>query len=162
MEIWKTIEGFENYQVSNLGNVKSKQPNKKERILKFRVGKFGYLRVMLQDKIIKKEALVHRLVATAFIPNVEKKAQVNHINSIKSDNRVDNLEWNTREENMQHSYSSGRNKKAKAVSRYNLNEIKNYKTIKEAGLDNNISTASIHQCLRGKSKTCNGYKWKYI
>lgn len=159
MEVWKKIKGFENYQISNLGNVKSIQPNKKEKILKFRYTKYGYVRVML---VGKKELLVHRLVALEFIPNIHNKPQVNHINGIKNDNRVDNLEWCTQSENIIHSLNIGRVKKHKEIVRYNDKETKKYYSIKEASLDNNVSTASISQCLKGKSKTSNSYKWKYL
>jgi hypothetical protein len=161
MEIWKTINGFENYKVSNLGKVLSYQKNKKELILKERITKHGYCRVMLQKGIIKKECFIHRLVADAFIENKENKEQINHLDLNKSNNRVENLEWCTRSENMIHSLLNGRNKKYKKIVRYNLSEEKIYHSIKIASQENNISTSSIHQCLKGKSKTSNGYKWKY-
>lgn len=162
MEVWKKIEEFEYYEVSNLGRVKSNQPNKKEKILKNRVSKFGYIRVMLQNRNVKKESLVHRLVCLAFLPNTGNKPQVNHINGIKSDNRLENLEWCSVLENMFHSLNNGRNKKSVSVIRYLGNKATIYHTIKSASIDNEVSTASIHQCLKGKSKTCNGYKWKYL
>lgn len=111
MEIWKTIKGFENYQVSNLGNVKSLEKyylmrNKypillKERILK-QVNSNGYLSVGVHLNNKQKTIKVHRLVAIAFIPNLFNKASVNHINGIKSDNRFENLEWCTSKENTKH------------------------------------------------------------
>lgn len=159
MEVWKKIDGFENYEVSSYGNVKSLQPNKNEKILKFRYTKYGYVRVMLSGK---KEVLVHRLVANAFIENIENKSQVNHINCIKNDNRIENLEWCTQSENMKHSLDNNRNKKHKEIFRYKNNEIKLYHSIKEASIDNCVSRASISQCLKGKSKTSNGYNWKYL
>ena len=103
-EIWKQLENYEGlYEVSNFGNIKSLGNNKEkcEKIMKGTIAK-GYVRVTLRKNNIAKISLVHRLVARQFIPNLEKKEQVNHINGIKSDNNVDNLEWNTAFENMQH------------------------------------------------------------
>jgi len=162
MEVWKKITGFENYEVSDLGNVKSSQPNKKERFLKLRISRFGYARVMLQQNNIKKEVLVHRLVALHFIENTLNKEQVNHIDCNKLNNKVSNLEWCNQSENMIHSLNNGRNKKAREIIRGIDTEFVVYKSIKEASIDNNVSTASIHQCLKGKSKTCKGYKWMYL
>jgi len=163
MEIWKTIEGFENYEISNLGNIKSNQLNKKEKLLKLRKTKFGYARVILYNKEIRKDYLVHRLVALHFIKNYNNnKLQVNHIDCNKLNNSVENLEWCTQSENIIHSLNNGRNKKGKKVFRYLGNEIKTYDNIKLASIDNNVSTASIQQCLKGKSKMCNRYKWKYL
>lgn len=95
MEIWKVIKGYEKYQVSNLGRVKSFFS--KEKILKLRNHR-GYSLVNLSNKTFK----VHRLVAEAFLENETKKPEVNHKNKIKSDNTVSNLEWVTREENIYH------------------------------------------------------------
>lgn len=157
MEIWKTIDGFKNYEVSNLGNVKSKYFNK-EKILKFRVTKFGYIRVMLQENGVKKECLVHRLVAKAFIKNNNLTLEVNHKDLDKSNNRVENLEWVTKSQNINHSYLNGRNKKNKKVIR---EDGKIYNSIVEASLDNNVTTTAINNCLNNKSKKSNGYVFKY-
>lgn len=103
MEQWKTIDEYPNYQVSNMGNVKSLNYNHtgKEKILKQCKNSRGYLNVTLVNKDGKKNYLVHRLVAIAFIPNSKPKLkkQIDHINTDKTDNRVENLRWATAMEN---------------------------------------------------------------
>ena len=104
-EIWRDIAGYEGlYQVSNCGRVKSFYRG--GRILKQSL-KRGYMFVELYLNTNGKIHIVHRLVAQAFIPNPLNKLEVNHINGIKTDNRVENLEWVTRSENEQHAYDTG-------------------------------------------------------
>ena len=118
MEIWKDIQGFEGlYQVSDHGRVKAlERPINhtfggksilKERILKLNTHSEGYKCISLRKNGILKTFKVHRLVSIAFIPNPENKCSVNHINGIKSDNIVKNLEWCTRKENMVHAVKTG-------------------------------------------------------
>jgi NUMOD4 motif/HNH endonuclease len=115
IETWKDIEGYERlYQVSNLGQVRSlnrKDTNGNrqllEKILKPSKTKKGYLRVCLCVNSVIKTFSVHRLVAIEFIPNSDNKPEINHINGIKHDNSVNNLEWATARENRLHACREG-------------------------------------------------------
>lgn len=99
-EIWKPIEEYENYYVSNMGNVMNINTGK---VLKGQNNGKGYFHVCLYNKEHKcKLVMIHRLVAKAFIPNPENLPQVNHIDECKHNNRADNLEWITSEDNINH------------------------------------------------------------
>lgn len=109
-EIWRSIEGYRNlYKVSNHGRVKSlgNKKTRKEKILSFLKTEKGYLVVGLSKNGKSNRFKVHRLVATAFIPNPENKPEVNHVKGIKSDNRAWTLEWCTEEENEIHAKKHG-------------------------------------------------------
>lgn len=129
-EIWKDITGYEGYyQISNFGEVKSlsKTITRKngvkvfmpEKILKQTLSNPGYYSLILSKDTIKKNFRVHRLIASAFLPNTNQKKEVNHINGIKTDNRIENLEWSTSSENKIHAFKTGLKKPS------NLKGIKN-------------------------------------
>ena len=101
MESWKKIDNYDNYMISNLGNIKNIKRNK---LLSPSKNTWGYLGVMLHKNGNVKRYQIHRLVANAFIPNIENKKEVNHKDGNKLNNHVDNLEWVTRSENILHSY----------------------------------------------------------
>jgi hypothetical protein len=105
-EVWRDVIGYEGmYQVSDHGRIRSLKFGK-ERILKPDKHKDGYLIVNLyKDKISK--YLIHRLVCLNFLDNPENKEQINHINGIKTDNRLINLEWVTPSENIKHAVETG-------------------------------------------------------
>ena len=111
IEIWKTIPNFSMYEASNFGRIRSLYTtvNGEPLVMKTKVDKGGYVTIstMHDDYGRVKTTKVHRLVATAFIPNPDEKPQVNHIDGNKLNNRVDNLEWVTHKENFAHATANG-------------------------------------------------------
>ena len=182
-DVWKDIKGYEGlYQVSNLGRIKSlakiRPCNKgvkinRERILSLFPDKKGYLMTFLYDLERKRKTLkVHRLVANAFIPNPDNKPQIDHINAVKSDNRVCNLRWCTSRENFHNPISYARNSvsktgyknhKAKSVSQYTLDDkfIRTWLCISDIRRELGYDHSHITQCCRGERKLAYGYKWRY-
>jgi hypothetical protein len=156
------------------GRVKSLKYDK-EKILTQAIDRYGYMRVCLciNNKILNKQ--VHRLVAEAFIDNPDNKPQVNHKDTNKKNNRVDNLEWNTIIENQQHAWEMGlketvrkqcstiSKKRAKEVKQYDLqgNYIKTWNSTREIERQLKIHHNSISACCKGKQKTAGEYIWKY-
>jgi predicted XRE-type DNA-binding protein len=133
MEVWKKIEGFENYEVSNLGNVKSLNYKRSNlsKLLKYTNNNSGYRYVVLSKNNIQKTFLIHRLVALSFLKNPQNKKCVNHKNEIKKDNNLENLEWATHSENSKYSLKTTKNKNVSEnhwnckLSKLNIKEILN-------------------------------------
>ncbi len=158
MEIWKDIIGFEGiYQVSNLGNIKSLNylNTNKEKLLKIQIDKYGYKVISLREKHQKnKIKKVHRLVAEAFIENPYNFTEINHKDENKLNNRVENLEWCTKQYN--HDYGT-RNERVGIKNRKKIicittNEI--YNSIKEAGEKYNLCRGDISRCCQNKRTYC--------
>ena len=180
-EIWKDIEGYPLYMVSNMGRVKNVDRNI---ILTPLNNGNGYKYVQLW-KGGRHKYYIHRLVAASFIPNPENKAEVDHINGNRSDNTVwlnedgsinydkTNLRWATKFENMNNPVTTNRMSTAKKnqekgnhqtpIIQYDLNGnfIKQYPTIKEASMETGTYKKSISSCASGRYKTAGGFKWKY-
>lgn len=174
----KEIKDFENYYVSSDGKVYSKNGrwNKSLKELKQYVHNSGYCYVsfMKDNKKICKR--VHKLVAEAFLHKKEINLEVNHKNGIKSDNRVENLEWITHSDNVKHRFRILKQAASKAWlgkfgkdhpnSRIVL-QIKDGKIIKEfyganeAGRAIHRNPSNITSCCRGRRVFCCGYQWRY-
>lgn len=184
-EIWKNIEGYPNYQVSNMGRVKRLSTGyyrRTEKILKPQLQNNGYLHIKLSQKDKTKCILVHRLIAQVFIPNPNNLPQVNHINEDKTDNRVENLEWCDRKYNI--NYGNGISKRVKTNKENGtykkigeINSKIRSKSILQFSKDNSFirkwdsiidvqrelgyDNRQICSCLKNRQKTAKGFKWVY-
>ena len=180
------VKDFEDYTIDETGNVFSIRKNK---YLKQTINRNGYCKVTLQKEKYRKMFSVHRLVAQAYLKNYSNTLQVNHINGIKTDNRVENLEMVTAKENMQKAVEIGLFDKCKEIQRKNAiknnlgkyhilasesakkrvakydknnNLIQVYNSITEASRKNNINITSISYSANGKRKTGGGYIWHFV
>ena len=196
-EIWKDIEDYEGYQVSNFGRVRSLDRYNsrgywiKGCILKPTMDKKGYLTVGLSKNNQRKTFKVHRLVALHFIPNIENKPEIDHINTIKTDNTVflnedgsvnyekTNLRWTTRKENINNPLTKTKMRinarkpskgkygkkhhRSKPIIQYDKegNFIKEWECANDVERVLGISNKHIGSVCLGKRKSCGGYIWKY-
>lgn len=155
------IKGFENYQITDDGRVWSKKNNK---WLKPKNNN-DYLIVRLYRNNHSKFLLIHRLVAEHFIPNPDRKLCIDHINTIRTDNRVENLRWCTAKENVNNPISKERRRlsKCKNVCQCTLDDklIKIWESTKECGR-NGFNQGHIAECCRGERQKHKGYKWSYL
>lgn len=156
-EEWQPIAGYEGlYEVSNLGHVKSlgNDKSRKEKIMKPEKDKDGYLRVTLCRNGKGKHFKVHRLVATAFLPNPEGFPEINHLDEVKTNNCISNLEWCSTKYNS--NYGTRNGKIASALSKtVEASRFSDFRTIEfrfvstqEAGR-NGYDQRSISACCRG-------------
>ena len=147
--MWKTIEGFENYEVSDNGEVRSKKTGK---ILKNSVAPNGYLRVNLRANNQSYTGYVHRLVALNFLKG---EGQVNHIDGNKSNNNIKNLEWVSPRENIEHAEKTGlRNgRKKKILVEYLDGTTLIFGSRKECADYYNVDPSTIRDYLSSKLTT---------
>ena len=182
-EIWKDVVGYDGrYQVSDKGNVRSVARKDSigrkcgGRMLKPTYDKDGYLRVNLCKNGKQKTRFIHRLVAGAFIPNPNGYSEINHRDENKVNNYANNLEWCTREHNVNHGTliersAQARSKKVKATN-IETNEVITFNSTVEAGrkgYDQGGVTKACRGVYKGRAgklvggdgRTYRGYKWEY-
>jgi hypothetical protein len=173
-EIWKDVPNYP-YQASNFGRIRSLNMNllgrnntyriKKGIILKQSFDKDGYLRVALKGDTKKS----HRIIAELFIDNPNNLPEINHIDGDKTNNKVDNLEWCTRQHNINHSINNNLQATSETsvcsikIMQFDKNNvfIKEYNSIREAEIETGICNATISKVCRGLGNTAGGYKWKF-
>lgn len=181
-EIWKDVKGFEGYyQISTYGRLKSFKVHKNGAILKTTNKNGDYLAVVLQASGKVRHTRIHRLVAEAFLPNPNNFPEVNHIDENKQNNCIDNLEWCTRQHNIDCYWKSRSDRKAKRDYSKTNRKIK---PIVQLDLEGNVlnvfeSAASASRvtgvCARNilqmanktpykkdhLRKSAGGYKWEF-
>ena len=180
-EIWKDVIGFEGiYQVSSSGRVRSSYRRGSSKryyisnefvLLKNIIHDNGYYFVTLRKNGVVQQCSVHRLVAETFIPNLYGYTDVNHKNGIKTDNRIENLEWCTRQQNICHAFKMGLNKISESQKRnamrpieltYPSGLVKVVDSVKEAAMIVGYAHYnSIYKSIR-RGFTINGFKLRYI
>jgi len=175
-EIWMVIPGYPNYKVSNHGRVSSFR-GKIPKLLRPSVSRYGYLQVSVisGEKFgtgKKSTIAVHRLVALAFIPNPENKPFIDHINTIKTDNRPENLRWVTAKENANNQLTLKhmdvvrpliKEKCSHPVYVYDedLNELSAFTSTKDAAIEVNGNQGNISSCCMGSLPRYRGLIWSY-
>ena len=161
VETFVKIEGFENYEVSNLGKVRN---IKSGRMLKPHLNHNGYLKHHLYRHDKQKELFLHRIIATAFIDNPGEKPQVNHIDENKLNNDLSNLEWCTGRENLVHGTRTKRvaEKLSKKVIQLDLNDsvLNEFESMGQAERETGVPSGNISRCCNGERKSAGGYKWR--
>ena len=164
-ELWKSIDGYDGYQVSNLGNVRSLnyRGTGEIRNLVPKENNCGRLWVELKGKPL----LIHRLVAMAFIPNVENLPQINHKDENPKNNTAENLEWCTGEYNRESylSHHKGGRVKKNVISINQIDPsgrvVKQWSDSRTIANETGMNQWSITQCCDGKRKTAYGFRWQY-
>lgn len=173
MEKWRTIKDYGDYQISNQGRVISNH-YKTPKLLSYDVNSSGYRRVILYNSNGKERYFIHRLVCSHFKDNIKNDMCINHIDGIKENNNIDNLEYISYSENAKHAYRLGLtihpggikgalNKMSKGVKMIDIKNgaVNEYGSIREASRINKLDSSSIAKCCKGKLNLVGGYKWEY-
>lgn len=191
--LWKDISWYEwRYQACTTWEIRSLRDNHKRNIISIvnpKINKEGYCIIYTREWARKRTLKFHRLVAQTFIPNPENKPQINHIDGNKLNNSVDNLEWCTHTENMQHAHRTGliphlkweehhnfwkrweclwnrweNNYRSMALNQINLDGtvVRSWSSVSEVMRELWFSKSNINMCCNGIRKTAHGFQWNFI
>lgn len=162
-----TIKDFPNYEINRLGIIKNKKTNKPVKVFVNN----QYYRVNLRNNGKVKLIYLHRILASAFIPNPNNLPEINHIDGDKLNYSLDNLEWCDSQQNKQHARENGlqiskrskESKLSKKVGQYDLTNklIKIWDCVMDIERTLGIKSGAISNCCLGKSKTSAKYIWRY-
>lgn len=183
-EIWAPIPGYNGkYEASTLGCVRSMSYRNKKEVHTLKEADYkGYLKVRISMNGSAKSMLVHQLVARTFIENPDNKPEIDHIDGDPKNNRVENLRWCTKKENMNNPISIERHSRAAKISVPKAWKSGFYKimprrvaqlskegeiicvweSVSMAARELGLSLGNLFACIWGQRKTCGGYKWEYI
>ena len=156
-ELWKEWPRDPRIKVSNKGNVVSYKSGVCHPLKVSHNNNGGYQMV---HAVHGSRQYVHRMVAETWIPNPNHYEEVNHINGDKDDNRVSNLEWVTRSENIRHAYRTGLNKRTTPVRIVETGEV--FDSLAECARRIGGDDSSIAKCLAGKLSTHHGYHFERV
>ena len=173
-ELWKPVKGYENYQVSTYGRVKSLERYekcgnffriRKEKILKCNKNKFGYFKVDLYKNGVKKTVRINRLVWQTFVGEIPPKWDINHLDENKENNHLENLEACSHEKNINWGTRNAKaavalSKAVEAIDKVTGRVVFTFPSTNEAGRQG-FHQGNIAACCRGKRKSHGGFIWRY-
>lgn len=165
-ETWKDIQGYEGlYQISNKGNIKSfPRKGAKGGMLKPSIDKNGYLCIGLNKNAKRKTCKIHRLVAAAFIPNIDNLPEVNHKDEDKTNNFVENLEWCEHDYNSRYGTRGTRIGQALSKAVYSVDEfgnVEHFDSMAEAQRITGAHISNILCAIKGEYSQTKGRKWYF-
>lgn len=160
MKQWKPHKKYTKYEISNDGKIKN---SKTGRILKTSVNKQGYEQVCIHHNGKQYTKNIHRLIAETFYDyDKYDELEVNHIDGNKLNNRIENLEWCTRKENVDHAFRKHLRVPSRRIKIRVIETGEEYESIRECARTIGVDQSMICAYLNGKTKSCKGYHFERI
>lgn len=159
MELWVRSKKFDNYEASSEGRIRNKKTG---RILKTQVGPKGYMKVTLHKDKIPYTVKVHRFIADTFYDGEHDGLDVNHEDGNKQNNKISNLYFCTRKENIRHAFDTGLKKPSRQIKIRIVETDEEFESVRACARAINGNQSAILRCLAGKENTCRGYHFEKI